>query len=93
MVNQSAVLSFNSLIFKSKNTLSIQLEVLRVMMEYDVAEICRSIIWYNLVLICCDENYICNIPLNYIMTDYINYVDFSYALKSSMSVSSWLGAK
>lgn len=56
MVNQSAVLSFNSLIFKSKNTLSIQLEVLRVMMEYDVAEICRSIIWYNLVLICCDEN-------------------------------------
>lgn len=56
MVNQSAVLSFNSLIFKSKNTLSIQLEVLCVMMEYDVAEIWRSIIWYNLVLICCDEN-------------------------------------
>lgn len=27
------------------------------------------------------------------MTDYINFVDLSYALKSSMSVSSWLGAK
>ena len=93
MTNKSAVLSFNCFFFKSKNTLSIQFEVLCVMMEYDVVEICRSIIWYNLVLICCDENKICNIPLNYIMTDYINFVDLSYALKSSMSVSSWLGAK